>query len=596
MNTPAALRRELEKRTRRSSLLAGLATVVVACSSIVGETPVETYPETTATTGAAPISTTSTTTTTSPPTRRESCVRVTQGIQHIGTGEISADALHLSGETFVCAEDVVVTSGRDLASLAVAAQLAAAVTGPLLVEHPQLAAEIGRLNPKRVHLVGQVEVSAPPRAEVLRHDIAAAAAVTAQALETEEMTLLPEAPDASVVVSAVQAVFTGDRVALPSHRTLEPVAGTTSSTAATPEPVYEPAAVIAGLSTANIVTSVWLVDAHNPASILLAAAYAIHADAALVAVDPGDLLGHPQVSVALAGIPLENLRRVGLPELDPWQLTVLVKGLQVPGGGFRILPQDQKRRFVAFYGHPATDALGVLGEQGPAETLQRMKPFLDAYGGDGSQVVPTFEMIAAVAAAQPTEDGDYSFEWPVATFMPWIETARANGAYVVLDLQSGRDDFLTQAQMYQELLELPFVGLALDPEWRLGPDQVHLRQTGSVTAAEANQVIDWVADLVRAQGLPQKMIIIHQFKHSMIRDRDTLKQRPEIQLIIQMDGEGGAGGEALKDRTYDALTAGTEDKHWKWGWKNFFDEDEPGPPPPENVMSKDPVPVYVSYQ
>jgi hypothetical protein len=225
-----------------------------------------------------------------------------------------------------------------------------------------------------------------------------------------------------------------------------------------------------------------------------------------------------------------------------------------------------------------------------------MQPFLDAYTGDGSQVVPTFEMIASVAAAGATEDGDYSLEWPVSAFTPWIETARANGAYVILDLQSGRDHFLTQAQVYQELLELPFVGLALDPEWRLRPDQVHLRQTGSVTAAEANQVIDWVADLVRDRGLPQKMIIIQQFLHSMIQDRDTLKQRPEIQLVIQMDGEGGPGGEAQKDRTYDVLTAGTEDKHWRWGWKNFFDEDEPAPPPPENVMVKDPVPVYVSYQ
>ncbi|MBW3666804.1 MAG: hypothetical protein KY394_04325, partial [Actinobacteria bacterium] len=302
-------------------------------------------------------------------------------------------------------------------------------------------------------------------------------------------------------------------------------------------------------------------------------------------------------SVALAGKTLETIRGVGgLPGLDPWALTLLTSGVELPGGGFRILPAFQKRRYVAFYGHPETAALGALGEQAPVETLQRMQPFLDAYAGDGSQVVPTFEMIAAVAAAAATEDGDYSFEWPIETFLPWVEAAAANDAYVILDLQPGRDDFLTQARMYQELLELPHVGLALDPEWRLAPDQVHLRQTGSVTAAEANQVIDWVADLVRDNGLPQKMIIIHQFRHDMIRDRDTLKERPEIQLIIQMDGEGGAGGEALKDRTYDALTAGTEDKHWKWGWKNFFDEDEPAPPPPENVMRKDPPPVYVSYQ
>ena len=553
-------------------------------------------PVTTATTTSIAPSTTASTTTSS--VRGQRCVRLTPGAQNVGTGEISADALHLSGETFVCADDVVVTSGADLGELAIAAQLAAALTGPLLVEHPQLAAEVGRLKPRRVHLVGQVEVSAPPDSEIIRHDIASAAAITAQTLETEEIQLLPEAPDAAVVITSVQAVASGDRVALPRHVEPEPAPGTTDSTAVAGEaPVYDPAAVITALSTANAAGSIWLVDAKSPTSILLAAAYAPHSDAALVAIDPDDPLRYPQVSVALAGKPLEAMRRVGgLTEIDPWALTVLANGVELPGGGFRIVPAGQSRRYVAFYGHPETAALGALGEQGPQETLLRMQPFLDAYAGDGAQVVPTFEMIAAVAAAGATEDNDYSFEWPVATFIPWIETARQNGAYVVLDLQSGRDDFLTQAQMYQELLAQPHVGLALDPEWRLQPDQVHLRQTGSVTAAEANAVIDWVADLVRDNGLPQKMIIIHQFRHSMIRDRDTLKERPEIQLVIQMDGEGGAGGEALKDRTYDALTAGTEDKHWKWGWKNFFDEDEPGPPPPENVMRKDPVPVYVSYQ
>ena len=39
--------------------------------------------------------------------------------------------------------------------------------------------------------------------------------------------------------------------------------------------------------------------------------------------------------------------------------------------------------------------------------------------------------------------------------------------YVVLDLQPGRSNFLDQAKLYEPLLRLPHVGLALDPEWRL---------------------------------------------------------------------------------------------------------------------------------
>jgi hypothetical protein len=89
------------------------------------------------------------------------------------------------------------------------------------------------------------------------------------------------------------------------------------------------------------------------------------------------------------------------------------------------------------------------------------------------------------------------------------------------------------------------------------------------------------------------MMIVHQFRTTMIQNRQDLIERPEIQLIVQMDGDGT---EPQKDATFAAITEGAEDPHWAWGWKNFFDEDEPGPPTPEATMGKDPSPVYVSYQ
>jgi hypothetical protein len=313
-----------------------------------------------------------------------------------------------------------------------------------------------------------------------------------------------------------------------------------------------------------------------------------------VAIDGNDVLGHPELGIVLASHPTESFRFVGAaPDASEWELNILINGQQVPGGGYYILPEEEKRRYVAFYGHPETTALGALGEQGPEETLTRMAGYLEAYSGDGSRVIPVFEMIASVASAGPTDDGDYSYEWPIETFDEWVRVAEENGVYVILDLQSGRDHFLSQAKQYEEMLKKPFVGLALDPEWRLGPDQVHLRQVGTVEAAELNEVINWVADLVRDNGLPQKMMLVHQFRTAMIQNRQDLVQRPEIQLIVQMDGDGT---EPQKDATLAAITKDTLDAHWGWGWKNFFDEDEPGPPTPESTMGKSPSPVYVSYQ
>ncbi len=73
---------------------------------------------------------------------------------------------------------------------------------------------------------------------------------------------------------------------------------------------------------------------------------------------------------------------------------------------------------------------------------------------------------------------DYSSETEIGVLRPYVDAAKAAGIYVVLDLQPGRTDFLTQAKRYAELLAEPHVGLALDPEWRLKPNQRHRALAG----------------------------------------------------------------------------------------------------------------------
>jgi hypothetical protein len=268
---------------------------------------------------------------------------------------------------------------------------------------------------------------------------------------------------------------------------------------------------------------------------------------------------------------------------------VILEGTELPGGGYLMFPG---RRLVAFYGHPGTPGLGVLGEQGPEAAVERLLPVAGEYGTEGFQILPTFEIIATVADRVAGDDGNYSEETEIVALRPWIEVAREQGLYVLLDLQPGRTDFLTQAQLYEELLLEPHVGLALDPEWRLEPDQVHLQQIGSVDAAEVNTVVEYLAALVRDNRLPQKMLLLHQFRLDMLEDREQILTPPELAVVIQADGQGPIGG---KYETWAVLTQGTEDAGWLWGWKNFYDEDEPTPTP-EQVLALEPVVVYVSYQ
>lgn len=260
------------------------------------------------------------------------------------------------------------------------------------------------------------------------------------------------------------------------------------------------------------------------------------------------------------------------------------------GGGRMIFPD---RRFVALYGHPGTASLGALGEQDVAGAISRVKDLAAQYQPYSSvPVIPTFEIIATVAAGAAGSDGNYSNETPVEVLRPWVEAATRAGVYVVLDLQPGRTDFLTQAQQYQELLALPNVGLALDPEWRLSPGQLPLGQIGSVSAAEVNATGEWLAGLTKAGNLPQKVFMLHQFRMSMVQNREQLQNLPELATVVHADGQGVRGD---KFATWTALQAGLPP--WvRMGWKNFLDEDPELLSPAETMQIVQPTPWFVSYQ
>ena len=250
------------------------------------------------------------------------------------------------------------------------------------------------------------------------------------------------------------------------------------------------------------------------------------------------------------------------------------------------------RRLVAIYGHPGDDNLGVLGEQPADAAVQRAREIAAGYYGVSPElVIPTFEIITTVASSEAGTDGDYSLESTLDHVRPWVDAAAAAGFYVVLDLQPGYTDFLTQAKRYEQLLVQPHVGLALDPEWRLAPGERHLHDIGQVSADEVNQVATWLAELTRRHALPQKLLLLHQFRVDMLPDRLAVQVHPELALVVQMDG---LGPQEVKLETWRAITAGGP-AGVQFGWKNFYDEDTPVRSPADTVALV-PSPVYISYQ
>lgn len=296
------------------------------------------------------------------------------------------------------------------------------------------------------------------------------------------------------------------------------------------------------------------------------------------------LKAHPNAHVLGVG------GEFGTATLLSQRVTVARAAPELPGGGYTIFPG---RRLVALYGSPGSPSLGPLGRQGLDQTIDRARKVAAEYDSVSPvKVVPAFEIIATVASASPGPGDYYTSIIDPAVIRPWVEAAGKAGIYVTLDLQPGRMDFLRQAKMYESLLKLPHVGLALDSEWRLKPNQVHLAQIGSVSAAEVNRTADWLATLVRDNGLPQKAFVLHEFDSDMLADRNTIDtSHPELATVIHADGHGTP---PVKMGTWRRLTTDLPPNVWM-GWKNFYTEDHPMFTPAE-TMRVAPAPWFISYQ
>ncbi len=369
----------------------------------------------------------------------------------------------------------------------------------------------------------------------------------------------------------------------------------TVSTQATVAPLVDSAdgVVIAGITPPPALDKL-LVLVPNDATAAGAAATARAAGARVLALGNADPRTSSESIKAIAGQQIDHVLAVGSAfgpaDLLRRRLATAATGVELPGGGQVLFPG---RRMVALYGHPGDTVLGSLGEQPVDAAIARAKQVAASYSAlVGEPVIPTFEIITTVASSSAGSDGNYSTEVSVEKIRPWVDAARAAGVYVVLDLQPGRTDFLTQAKLYAELLVQPHVGLALDPEWRLGPAEVHMVQIGSVSAEEINQVGQWLAELTRERNLPQKVLMLHQFRLDMISNRTAVvTSYDEIRVVIHADGFGSPG---QKFNTWNALHANAPANVW-WGWKNFYDEDKPTFTPQETVAIS-PAPVFVSYQ
>lgn len=279
---------------------------------------------------------------------------------------------------------------------------------------------------------------------------------------------------------------------------------------------------------------------------------------------------------------------------------------QLPRGGRRIFPTY---RVVSFYGAPQNKELGILGIGTPEQAAHKLevqsRPYNDPKRKPGSKrprnqppprkVLPAFELIATVVQSSPGDDGKYRERQSPAVINRYLRAARKAKAILILDVQPGQSDFMTEVKALEPWLKQPDVSLALDSEWSMKPGEVPGQVFGSTDARTVNQVAGYLSGIVRRYDLPQKLLLTHQFTPGMIANRDRIVPRPGVAIAFNIDGIGTPADKVPKYNELADKRANQRRSGIHNGFKLFYHEDT-NLMAPKEVLSLRPQPEIIVYE
>ena len=250
------------------------------------------------------------------------------------------------------------------------------------------------------------------------------------------------------------------------------------------------------------------------------------------------------------------------------------------------------RRIVAYYGHPGSKRMGILGELPPEKMLAKLRAEVKAWeeADPATPVVPALDLIVTVAQPRPGKDGRYRLRTDRRIIDRVAEWADRCDCLLFLDVQTGHSNVAAELEPLLPLLRRPTVHLALDPEFSMREDRVPGEVIGSMDAAEVNEAIETLARIVREDGLPPKVLVVHRFTRKMLTGAERLRTDPSVQLVLDMDGFGAP---PLKKATYRQYVARAGVPIT--GFKLFYKNDKPMMSAAD-ILALDPIPFFILYQ
>ncbi|MBP9711985.1 MAG: hypothetical protein KBD55_03055 [Candidatus Pacebacteria bacterium] len=254
-------------------------------------------------------------------------------------------------------------------------------------------------------------------------------------------------------------------------------------------------------------------------------------------------------------------------------------------------------RIIAYYGNLYSKKMGVLGEYAPEVMMAKLQEEVEKWelADPATPVIPALHYIAVVAQGSAGKDGMYRFRMPDSEIEKVLAMAEKINAIVFLDFQVAFSTLDKELPPFEKYLKMPNVHLGIDPEFSMKTGVRPGKVVGTFDAVDINFAANFLARIVKENNLTPKILVVHRYTEKMVTNYKNITPLPEVQIVMDMDGWGGA---AKKLNTYKQFVA-TQPVHFT-GFKLFYKNDifDAGTTlmTPLDLLKLNPRPSYIQYQ
>ncbi len=269
-----------------------------------------------------------------------------------------------------------------------------------------------------------------------------------------------------------------------------------------------------------------------------------------------------------------------------------VNPLMKPESG--LLPSH---RIIAYYGNPLSKKMGVLGEYESKVMIKKLNLEVKQWNQADPNVpaISALHLIATVAQSTPGTAKKYRMIMPDKIIEQEYVLAQKNHALFFIDLQPRHDDIKSLLPRFEWILKNSDVHLGIDPEFNLISSKAKPgTKIGTYDASDVNYVSNYLQEITTKYNLSPKILVIHRFTKRGVTNTNKIILRPNVQIVMNMDGWGAP---ELKRGTYRNYIVPEPVQYT--GFKLFYHNDTKYGGKlmtPFDILKLDPQPLYIQYQ